>query len=300
VPGKDAGTWVIHPEGLAYEDSRRMQVVFTDRAFTEIMGFQIVAGRGFSPEFETDAEAALLNEAAVENIGCKSPEEAIGKIIDLSGIGKKLTVVGVIRDYHQAPLRQAIEPLLFTAAKPRFPPFNHASLRFQAGNLPETLARVEQAWKGLFPGYAFDYFFLDEHFDEQYRTEEQLATMLGVFAALAILIGCLGLFGLAAFMATQRKKEIGVRKVLGASVGSIVALLSKDFLKLVLIGFVVAAPLAYFGMSRWLEDFAYRIEIGPGIFVLAGMLAVLIALLTVSYQAVKAALSDPVKSLRYE
>ena len=174
------------------------------------------------------------------------------------------------------------------------------SLRIAATDLPVTIAAVEAAYKRLFPDDVFSYGFADEAFDRQYQNEVRFARLFTLFAVLAIVIACLGLFGLASFTAQQRTKEIGIRKVLGASLGSVVALLSMDFLKLVGLAFLVATPLAYFAMQRWLEGFAYRIEIGPGVFLLTGVLVLFIALLTVSYQAVRTALADPVKSLRYE
>jgi putative ABC transport system permease protein len=173
-------------------------------------------------------------------------------------------------------------------------------MKVRTADLPQTLAAIEATYRAHFPGNPFTYYFADAAFDEQYRADQRFATLFSAFAAIAIVIACLGLFGLASFTAQQRTKEIGVRKVLGASVYSLVALLSKDFLVLVGVAFLVAAPAAYFYMRGWLADFAYQITLGPGVFLLAGGLALIIALLTVSYQAVCTALTDPVKSLRYE
>jgi putative ABC transport system permease protein len=174
------------------------------------------------------------------------------------------------------------------------------SIRLAAGELPMTIARIEQLYGTVFPGKPFAYFFADQEFDRLYQNDHRFAGLFGVFAGLAMVTACLGLFGLAAYAAGQRTKEIGVRKVLGASPSSIVALLSKDFARLVLVAFVVAAPIAYLAMQRWLDGFAYRIQLGPGPFLLTGAVVLAIALLTVSYQAIRAALIDPVKSLRYE
>ena len=173
-------------------------------------------------------------------------------------------------------------------------------MKVNTAGIEETIAAVEMAYRMVFPGNPFNYYFADAAFDEQYRADRRFATLFAGFAGIAIVIACLGLFGLAAFAAEQRTKEIGVRKVLGASVASIVGLLSMDFLKLVVFAFVLAVPVAFFAMQRWLENFAYRIEIGPGVFLLAGLASMLIALATVSYQAVRAAMADPVESLRYE
>ncbi|HET6567812.1 MAG TPA: FtsX-like permease family protein, partial [Rhodothermales bacterium] len=174
------------------------------------------------------------------------------------------------------------------------------SMKVSTKDLPSTLASVQKTYEALFPGNPFDYYFADAAYDAQYKADERFATLFGAFAGIAILIACLGLFGLAAFTAESRTKEIGVRKVLGATVPSIVGLLSKDFVKLVVIALVVAVPVAYYVMGRWLDGFAYRIEMGAGVFLLAGFAALAIALATVSYQAVRAAVADPVKSLRYE
>jgi putative ABC transport system permease protein len=174
------------------------------------------------------------------------------------------------------------------------------SMKVSNQELPGTITAVEKAYESIFPGNPFHYHFADAAFDEQYRADRRFARLFAAFAGIAIMIACLGLFSLVAFTAAQRTKEIGVRKVLGAPVSSLVALLSTDFLKLVGLAFLVATPLAYFAMERWLDGFAYRIEIGPGVFMLTGGLVVFIAVLTISYQAIKAALADPVESLRYE
>ncbi|HMB90509.1 MAG TPA: FtsX-like permease family protein, partial [Rhodothermales bacterium] len=207
------------------------------------------------------------------------------------------TVVGVVRDFHILPMYETIHPLVM-----QFDPEDtyEVMVRLEAGHIAEGLAEVQQAWQRFVPERPLLYAFLDDELDEAYRAELRLGNLFGAFAVLAVVIACLGLFGLAAFTAERRTKEIGIRKVLGATVSHLVALLSKDFLKLVGVAFVIAAPLAYFIMSRWLEDFAYRIDLSVWIFVLAGAAALGIALLTVSYQALRAALTDPVKSLRYE
>lgn len=297
VPGRGNWVSVASAEHLAENESRRMQVVVVDHDFLNMMGIGLVAGRPFSAAFETDAqEAVLLNEAAVENFSWHSPEEALGKQIRFLD-DREATVVGVMRNYHHQSLRQKIEPMIMCIIPPTF---NYFSVRFTTEEVSALLAHLEKAWQRLFPGLAFDYFFLGNDFEKQYRTEQQIARIFGTFAFLAILIACLGLFGLASFMTAQRTKEIGVRKIHGASVGGIVMLLTRDIVKLVFISVIIAAPLAYLGLQHWLDGFAYRIELGLGVFGLTGALVLLIALVTVSYQAVKAALADPVKSLRYE
>ena len=260
---------------------------------------EIVAGRDFSPDFASDTTGSfLINEAMAEILGW-TPAEAIGKRAALRrGEGR---IVGVVEDFNYVSLQETIEPL---AIVPTMTPFGSAplyvSLRLRTDDLPGTLAQLEDTWRTLIPHRPFSYFFLDEDFDQQYRAEDRLARIFGVFAGLAILIACLGLFGLSAFTAEQRTKEIGVRKVLGASVPGLVGLFARDFLKLVALAFVAAVPVTYVVMQRWLADFAYRTDLSWSIFLLAGLATFVIAALTVSYQSIKAALADPVDSLRHE
>ncbi len=237
----------------------------------------------------------LLNKTACEAIGW-TPDEAIGKTVETSGL-QNGHVIGVVADYHQHGLQQAVQPVL-TFVQPGASLYT--AVRLGSGPVNTSVSAVEKLWRSRFPGYPFDYFFLDSDFSQQYQAEQRLSSLFAFFAGLAIFIACLGLFGLATFTAEQRTKEIGVRKVLGASVASIVALLSKDFLKLVLIAIVIASPIAWYAMNEWLADFAYKIDIEWWVFALAGGLAVAVALLTVSFQSVKAALMNPVESLRSE
>jgi putative ABC transport system permease protein len=232
----------------------------------------------------------IANETAVRAVGFDTPGEALGQEV---GVGR---IVGVFKDFNWSSAHQEQENAFFILSRGE----STVSMKVTTENLPQTIAAVERVYQQLFPGNPFRYAFVDEQFDQQYRNDQRFATLFSLFAGLAMAIACLGLFGLASFTAQQRTGEIGVRKVLGANVPGIVALLSKDFMRLVGIAFIVAAPAAYFVMQRWLEGFAYRVAIGPGVFLLTGGLVVLIAVLTVSYQSVKAALADPVKSLRYE
>ena len=296
VPGRNTWLIIIGAESLPEGDTRRARIVVTDHDYIETMDIEIAAGRMLSEDFATDdTAAALVNESAVENLGWGSNEEALGKWVEVNG--NRLTVVGVIKDYHHFSLKEEIEPIIVRILPPTF---DYFAVRASTAEMDGVLAHLERTWGRLYPGYPFEYFLLDDDFDTQYAAEDQLTRIFGTFAFIAILIACLGLFGLASFVTTQRTKEIGVRKVLGASVGAIVLLLSRDFAKLVLIALVVAAPLAYFAMDRWLDDFPYRVGITPAVFLIAGFAALLIAVLTISFQSVKAALSDPVKSLRYE
>ena len=287
------------PEGQAdMNKGINMQNWGVDYDYVKTMGMQLIQGRGFSREFGSDSTGILVNEAAVKILGVKNP---IGKRIwkfddDQGKTRKTYTIIGVVKNFHFESLRRNIGALSMVLS----PNSGAASFRLSSTDVPALMKQIEAKWKQLAPGQPFSYQFMDDSFDDMYRAEQRIGTIALTFAALAILIACLGLFGLAAFMAEQRTKEIGVRKVLGASVTSIIGLLSKDFLKLVLIAILIASPLAWYAMNQWLKDFAYKIDIEWWMFALAGILAVGIALLTVSFQSIKAALMNPVKSLRSE
>ena len=271
----------------------------TDFNLVPTLKIRLVQGRNFSKAF-ADSASVILNETAVKQIGWKNP---IGRTITYpGGNNQQFTVIGVMKNFDMSSVRYPVDPFALFHYSSKTYRESKASLlvRVRTGGLDRTVADVETQWKRFAPDAPFDYTFLDREFDQAYRTEQQTGQVFGVFTALAIFIACLGLFGLATFAAEQRTKEIGVRKVLGASVASIVTLLSKDFLKLVLLAIVIATPIAWYAMNRWLQDFAYKITIEWWVFALAGLLAVGIALLTVSFQSVKAALMNPVKSLRSE
>ena len=267
-----------------------------DNRYLSTYQIPIIAGRSFT-ESEVNVEwndnsKVMLNEKAVEQLGFATPEDALRTKIQWDE--RQLEVIGVVKNYHHTGLQHAIDPIIF------YPQNNSAyfSLRISTNQLQSGVASLEKIYKTNFPNNPFEYFFADENFNKQYVTEKQYSHLFITASIWAILIACLGLFGLATYTVESRTKEIGVRKVLGASVLSITKLLSVDFLKLVVISFVIASPIAWFVMSKWLEDFAYRIDISWGVFALAGLMAILIALITVSSQAIKAALSNPVKSLR--
>lgn len=286
-------------------DWKSRQVAFqralVDADFLETMDIELVAGRNFTPQevaagredpWSTRQSGVILNEAAVEALGWASPEAAIGRAIEPFGAN---TVIGVVEDFHYRSLRHRIEAL---ALEPGGQAAT-AVVRVAPGNVAETIDRLRATW-GDFVATPFEYQFLDRQIDQLYQAEQRTATIIGSFAGLAVLLACLGLFGLAAYAAERRTKEIGIRKALGATAAGIVGLLSKDFLKLVGIAFVVAGPAAYWAMSQWLQGFAYRIDLGAGVFLGAGGLALTVALLTVSYQALRAARTDPVHALRTE
>jgi len=256
---------------------------------------EIVAGRNFSSAFATDKQSVILNETAARTIGFNTPQDAINQVIMMRNEEK--TIVGVVKDYHQRSLRNRHEPIVFIGDLSRSLYF---SLKVSPANVSQTLEAVQETFKTRFPGNPFEYFFLDEYFNRQYQAEGQFGQTFAFFASLAIFIACLGLFGLASFTTTQRTREIGVRKVLGASVPDILLLLSKDFLRLVLIACVIAIPAAWVVMQQWLENYAFRMNLAWWLFVLPGILITGIALFTVSFQSIKAALANPVKSLRNE
>jgi ABC-type antimicrobial peptide transport system permease subunit len=257
------------------------------------MKLKVKAGRGFSEKITSDRKGAiLLNEEAVKVMGFTNPLE------ETVTVGKtKLRVVGVLKKFHFQPIHKKIEPVIITTGRIRG---GYTIVRLHPDQMAETIGFVQQTWTKFFPTIPFDYHFLDEDYDKLYRAEERMGTLLNYFSVLAIFIACLGLFGLASFTTEQRTKEIGIRKVLGASVPGIVMLLGKDFAKLVMVANIIAWPIAYWVMTNWLQDYAYRININWLIFLLTGVLSVFIALFTVSFQATKAAMANPVKSLRYE
>lgn len=273
-----------------------LDLYFVDYDYINQFKIKMVAGRAFSREFGTDtAQAMLLNEAAVKMFGYSSPQQAVGR--RFKQWGREGKIVGVMKDFHFRSLQEVIKPL---SMRIELKQLGLISVKVSPQNLTGTIAAIESKWKTLIPTRPFNYYFLDEFFDRQYRSEQRFGKLFFNFAVLAILISCLGLLGLASYSTLQRTREIGIRKVLGATVPGIVNMLSKDFLILVVISFFIAAPVSWFFMHKWLQDFAYRTNISWWIFVLSGILAVLIALATISFQAVRAAMSNPVKSLRSE
>ncbi len=272
-----------------------LKFVTVDYNFVPAYGMGIAAGRNFSNAYKTDSNSFVINEAATKVLGWRSAQEAINK--DLVYGGQKGKVIGVVKDFHFESLHQRIPPLLFNVNANRY---NRISIKLSGANIASSLGFVEKTWKKFLPETPYDYSFLDERFAQLYQSEQRQKSIFTVFAFIAIFIACLGLFGLSAFTISQRVKEIGIRKILGADVSTIVALLSKDFLKLVLVAAVIAFPVAWFAMHKWLEDFAYRIGISWWIFLVAGIVAALIAFITISFQAVKAARANPVKNLRTE
>jgi putative ABC transport system permease protein len=267
-----------------------------DYDFIPEYGIKLVAGRAFRRDFGTDStQAFVLNQAAVKQLGYTMANDAIGR--KFSQWGRKGSIIGVVQDFHFQSLQQQVKPLCF-----RINPHNIGlfTLRLQGGGIPATIQAIEAKWKQLAPQRPLSYSFLDKNFDKQYAAEDRFGQLFFYFAVLAILISCLGLLGLASYSTSQRTREIGIRKVLGATIPGIIHMLSKEFLGLVGMAALIAFPIAWLGMHHWLKDFAYQISISGWVFAIAGILAITIAIVTISFQALKAAMANPVKSLRSE
>ncbi|MEO0333394.1 MAG: FtsX-like permease family protein, partial [Bacteroidota bacterium] len=255
----------------------------------------LVAGRNFSRKFGTDPQGALINEATAKILEFDEPEEAINELVNLGG--DTLKILGVLANYHQMSLKNEPAPMAFRLS-PNASSF--FAIKLQSDQISETIGTVQETWQQMFPGNPMEYFFLDDFFNRQYQQDQRFGQIFSIFSILAIFIACLGLFGLASFSTVQRTKEIGVRKVLGASVSGIVSLLSIDFLKPVLLAGILAIPIAYFLMRYWLQSYPFRIDMVWWLFLIPLVLVLGIALLTVSYQTLRAATQNPVESLRYE
>lgn len=286
------GMWVDGVKGL--ED---FGTLIVDDDFVEVFDIPLVAGRNLARGEDKDKEAAfLVNESTVRHWGFSSPEQALGRKVKWAG-WKEGQVVGIVRDFHHRPMQFEVEPMIMHI---RPLAFHYMYVRISPDHRAETLRSLESAWRQTLPSKPFDYFFLDDEFDRYYRAEQRLAQLVGFFALMAVFVACLGLLGLASFTAERRTREIGIRKVLGSSVGEVVLLLSRELTLLVVVANLIAWPVAYLLMKDWLQGFPYRTDIHISNFILGGLVALVIAWLTVSYQALKAALVDPAEALRYE
>jgi putative ABC transport system permease protein len=290
----DMGAYTLSGDSMRPANTD-IKFVSVDYDFVPTYGIQMASGRNFSREYGADTLSFVLNESAVKALGWTA-QNAIGKNFKYGN--RSGHIIGVIKDFHFESMHQSIVPLVLEIF-PR-PYFNNLSVKFSGNNLAASLSHLENTWKKFLPDIPYQYTFLDENFDKLYEAEQRQGNIFTIFACIAIFIASLGLFGLSAFAISQRIKEIGIRKVLGADVSTIVTLLSKDFLKLVAISAVVAFPVAWYFMNKWLQDFAYRINMPWWIFIIAGIVAALVALITISFQAIRAAIANPVKSLRTE
>jgi len=308
--GEDNIHWGTVMSVVGKDDPNQKQVttIMTDEKFCSLYGLKLKAGRFFSladtgsvsesiPRDQRYAKS-VVNEKLIQELGFESAQAALGKRFWIGMNGWHAEIVGVVHDFNISSLHEAVKPTLIT----QFLPFSDKlNIKIQAGtDIPAIISNINAAYKKAYPSGIFEFNFLDQRLDALYKTEARLYSLFKIFSVLAMLISCLGLWGLITYAAQQRVKEIGVRKVLGASVPNIVSLLTKDFIILVCISIAIAAPLAYWGVHKWLQDFAFRINIGWMAFAIAGAAAILIALITVSFQAIRAAIANPVKSLRTE
>jgi len=300
VPGENAQMVNFRLETSDSED-RLMAVIYADESIQPTYGLELIAGRNFSSQMGSDSEETLLiNEAAAREFGWEDP---IGKIIysafytDEGFTWRPRNVIGVVKDFYYADLRERIEPLVIIWSPPRF---TYLSVRLQTADISRTIDAIKDRWNRVSNQAPFDYFFADQRFTEQFRAEEQLGKIAGSFSLLAIFVACLGLFGMASHVARRRTKEVGIRKVLGASTERIATLLISQLVLWVMIANVIAWPIAYYVMNRWLQDFAYRISINPVVFVISGAASLVVAIATVGFQAVRVAHANPVDSLKHE
>jgi putative ABC transport system permease protein len=297
APGDD----LFYAEGRPSTDNHHVYINFVDFGYMKTMGLQMISGHAFTSEFPHDSvDGVILNETAIRELGY-DPATCVGKKV-YSGVsyslGTAFRIVGVMKDFHFEDLHQPITGIGFEVFSN--PTYNYITAHVGKNNLGSTISAMQHVWQQIFPDTPFEYSFLDERFQKNYEADSRVARLVAYATGFAIFIACLGLFGLAAFSAEQRTKEIGIRKVLGASGSSIVALLSRDFLKLVALAVLIGSPLGWYVMQRWLQGFAYRTTVGWTVFALTTGAALFIALLTISSQAIRAALANPVKSLRSE
>jgi putative ABC transport system permease protein len=299
IPGKQREYKSMAKKYTAADDEAvTLRINSMDYEFMDVFKMNLVAGRVFSQDYITDPDTAVIaSESACRLLGFNKPEDAIGQPVTFTGWKWSPIIVGVVNDYHQVSLKKSLDPMIFTCT-----PYEgeYYSIRIKTNDLSGIISHVRQSWEKAFPGNPFEYFFLDDFFNRQYENERKFGKLFTTFAGFAMVIGCLGLFGLSAYTATQRTKEIGIRKALGSSGQGIFVLLSKEYVKLVLLSIVLAVPLVWFFMSSWMKSFPYRTSISPLIFVIAGCTVLFVSFLTVSFQTIKAARTNPIDSLRYE
>jgi putative ABC transport system permease protein len=269
-----------------------------DDDFVHALNMGVIAGRNFSKQFKTDYNTLMVTQSAAELLGFKNPQDIIGKQLEQNN--NVYAVVGVVNDFHQVSLETKAEPIVFGYNGSDFEANEFYLVKLKTTNISQTITHVQSTWADVFNNNPFGFFFLDAFFNQQYKNDVQFGLLFGVFSLIAIIIACIGLFALTAFMIEQRRKEIGVRKVLGAGIHNLAMLLTSEFIRLILVSNIIAWPLGWLMLHAWLMDFAYRINIQLWVFALAGAAALVVALLAIGYQAVKAAIANPIKSLRME
>ncbi len=291
-PGTRRATMTLNNwEGRDSEDRFELGILDVDLGFLSAFKLEMAEGRFFSRDFTTDEDnAVVVNEAAIRAIGMKDP---VGKWI----LGTELKIIGVIKDFNLRTLHHKVAPLVIGMRKSSL---NYLFVKIAAENIPKTIGSIKSSWNALAPEYPFDFMFLDEHLEQLYRADQRTGKIINTSAGLALFVACLGLFGLASFVAERRTKEIGIRKILGASNSVIFNLMARDFIKWILLANLIAAPIAAYAAMKYLELYAYHIKLGPVVFLIPGLLTLVVSLLTISWQAIRAATADPVKSLRYE
>jgi putative ABC transport system permease protein len=297
VPGEPVG-WNaggIKPHGADQSQGKQYRVIGGDQEYLTFYDMKLLAGRKFSTQFTTDTASVVFNEKAIHQMGFDKPAQAVGKQIDFWG--KTYTIVGVVDNFHQQSLRDDYDALIFRCIPDLR---NQVSIKISTADIQHTLSVLKTDWKTYFPNDQFDYFFLDQHFNKQYQADKRFGQVFGIFTFIAIFVACLGLFGLVSYTIVQRTKEIGIRKVLGATVSNILQLLYKDFAVLVVVAFVVSAPLAWYAINKWLQTYSFRLSINWILFAVPFVVVFIIAFVTVSLLTVKAALMNPVKSLKTE
>lgn len=299
VPGKQREyKALVKKYGASDDQAVTVRVNSMDYEFLDVFKMKLMAGRPFSEEFTNDSDTSvIITESVARQIGFAKPEEAVGQTLAIKDFQWNPIIVGVVNDYHQVSMKSALEPTVFYCTKYGG---EFYSVRIKTNDLQSTVDHIKASWEKAFPGNPFEYFFLDDFFNQQYENERKFGKLFTTFASLAVIVGCLGLFGLSAFTATQRTKEIGVRKVLGSSESGIFVLLSKEYIKLIAISIIIAVPSIYYFMNSWLQGFSYQTSISAWIFILAGGIVLVVSLLTVSFQTVKASRTNPVVALRYE
>jgi putative ABC transport system permease protein len=296
VPGKGQSNMQFRPEG--YEDNVLLDVIFADEDYVNTMGLQMIMGRYFDRSLPSDSLSLVINQEAMKNLGWNEPLDKTLKVWGNSGIPTK--VIGVVNDYHYISMHEKIRPfVIIPSFHQRSFGTNYIAIKINGEGIPSTVKKIEESWKG-FSEFPFDYFFMDESYDQLYKNEAYTKSIFSIFAVISIFIALLGLFGMAVYITSQRTKEIGIRKTFGASAQQIMMLLSGQFSKSIIIGFIIAVPVSWWLMQLWLQNFAYQTGISVWIYIISFLLVILTAWLTTGYQSLKAALKNPVDALRYE
>ncbi|MEM9723636.1 MAG: FtsX-like permease family protein, partial [Bacteroidota bacterium] len=300
IPGQGFG-WTIgtvRRVGGPEEITRSFHALVADEEYTRMYEMELAAGRHLMGDMGTEELSCILNETGVRKLEFASPQKAIGEKVELKN-GNQLTIVGVLKDFYQESPKSAIEPLLLVKPWGQMIP-QYFSIKLQTQNLPETLQKLETKWVNFFPQTPFQYFFLDDHFNKQYEADRRFAQAFTLFSGLTIFVSCLGIFALIAFTVERKRKEIGIRRILGASVGRIILLLSSDLFRLIGLALIISLPIAWYVMDKWLETFIHHISIQWWVFLIAGLLTLIITLFTSGFHSLKAAMTNPVESLRNE